>query len=98
MREPFLGVVSAFLLRPTIRPLVVTGCVHHRLRQAVEPSEAALVTRIAARPPENVADVKDHAQIVRSKILEHEPVFDVFPDVVRSVAEHGEGECSGYVG
>ena len=52
---------------------------------------------VAARTPEDVADVNDECEIVGGELPEGEPVFDLLPPVVRRVAEDRERPGAGRV-
>ena len=62
------------------------------MAEAVEPVERGAVLVVRAWTVENVADVKDPAQIVRVHISKEEPEPPLLPRAVRRVAERGERE------
>ena len=51
--------------------------------------------RVAARMPEDVADMNDEAQVVRVDVLQEKRIAQLLVGEVRRVAEDAEGEGSG---
>src|SRR5947207_10153520 len=89
-REAIARVEAALRFRPAVCPLVVAGNVEQRVLQAVEPAEAPLVPIVAARTPENVADMNGKGEVVPVHVPKHEGIAPVFPRVIWRVAERAE--------
>jgi hypothetical protein len=62
------------------------------MAKAIEPVERGAVMAIGAGTVENVADVKDPAQLVRVHISQQQPEPPLLPPVIWRVTEGGKRE------